>query len=125
MGGLDDELERVREMIELPMRHPELFRALGIEPPKGVLLHGPPGTGKTLIARAVANEIDAHFQTISGPEIMSKYYGESEEQLRDVFEDAAENEPSIVFIDELDSIAPKRADVQATSNDASSLNSSR
>ncbi|QLK25561.1 CDC48 family AAA ATPase [Natrinema zhouii] len=112
VGGLDDELEQVREMIELPMRHPELFRALGIEPPKGVLLHGPPGTGKTLIARAVASEIDAHFQTISGPEIMSKYYGESEEQLRDVFEEAAENEPSIVFIDELDSIAPKREDVQ-------------
>ncbi len=112
VGGLDDELEQVREMIELPMRHPELFRALGIEPPKGVLLHGPPGTGKTLIARAVANEIDANFQTISGPEIMSKYYGESEEQLRDVFEEAAENEPAIVFIDELDSIAPKREDVQ-------------
>ncbi|TYL35914.1 AAA family ATPase [Natronococcus pandeyae] len=112
VGGLDDELEQVREMIELPMRHPELFRALGIEPPKGVLLHGPPGTGKTLIARAVANEIDAHFQMISGPEIMSKYYGESEEQLREVFEEAAENEPAIVFIDELDSIAPKREDVQ-------------
>ncbi|QLG47336.1 CDC48 family AAA ATPase [Natrinema halophilum] len=112
VGGLDDELEQVREMIELPMRHPELFRALGIEPPRGVLLHGPPGTGKTLIARAVANEIDAHFETISGPEIMSKYYGESEEQLRDVFEEAAENEPAIVFIDELDSIAPKREDVQ-------------
>ncbi|NUC73039.1 CDC48 family AAA ATPase [Haloterrigena sp. SYSU A558-1] len=112
VGGLDDELEQVREMIELPMRHPELFRALGIEPPKGVLLHGPPGTGKTLIARAVANEVDAHFLTISGPEIMSKYYGESEEQLREVFEEAAENEPAIVFIDELDSIAPKREEVQ-------------
>ncbi|GAB3665131.1 CDC48 family AAA ATPase [Halopiger thermotolerans] len=111
VGGLDQELEQVREMIELPMRHPELFRTLGIEPPKGVLLHGPPGTGKTLIARAVANEIDAHFQTISGPEIMSKYYGESEEQLREVFEEAAENEPAIVFIDELDSIAPKREEV--------------
>jgi transitional endoplasmic reticulum ATPase len=108
IGGLDDELDRVREMIELPMRHPELFRTLGIEPPKGVLLHGPPGTGKTLIAKAVANEIDAHFQTISGPEIMSKYYGESEEQLREVFEEAEENAPAIVFIDELDSIAPKR-----------------
>ncbi len=108
VGGLDDELEQVREMIELPMRHPELFGALGIEPPKGVLLHGPPGTGKTLIANAVANEIDAHFQTISGPEIMSKYYGESEEQLREVFEEAEENAPAIVFIDELDSIAPKR-----------------
>ncbi|WP_265111186.1 CDC48 family AAA ATPase [Halosolutus halophilus] len=112
VGGLDDELEQVREMIELPMRHPELFRTLGIEPPKGVLLHGPPGTGKTLIARAVASEIDAYFQTISGPKIMSKYYGESEEQLREVFEEAAENEPAIVFIDELDSIAPRREDVQ-------------
>ena len=108
IGGLDEELDMVREMIELPMRHPELFGTLGIEPPKGVLLHGPPGTGKTLIARAVANEIDAHFQTISGPEIMSKYYGESEEQLREVFEEAEENAPAIVFIDELDSIAPKR-----------------
>ncbi len=111
VGGLDDELERVREMIELPMRHPELFRTLGIEPPRGVLLHGPPGTGKTLIAKAVANEVDAHFLTVSGPEIMSKYYGESEERLREVFEEAAENEPAIVFIDELDSIAPKREDV--------------
>jgi transitional endoplasmic reticulum ATPase len=111
IGGLDDELDRVREMVELPMRHPELFRALGVEPPTGVLLHGPPGTGKTLIARAVANEIDAHFQTISGPEIMSKYYGESEEQLREVFEEAEENAPAIVFIDELDSIAPKREEV--------------
>ncbi|SDF92729.1 transitional endoplasmic reticulum ATPase [Halorubrum xinjiangense] len=111
IGGLDDELEQVREMIELPMRHPELFGTLGIEPPKGVLLHGPPGTGKTLIAKAVANEIDAHFQTISGPEIMSKYYGESEEQLREVFEEAEENAPAIVFIDELDSIAPKREEV--------------
>jgi len=108
IGGLDEELDMVREMIELPMRHPELFGTLGIEPPKGVLLHGPPGTGKTLIAKAVANEIDAHFQTISGPEIMSKYYGESEEQLREVFEDAEENSPAIVFIDELDAIAPKR-----------------
>ena len=108
IGGLDEELDMVREMIELPMRHPELFGTLGIEPPKGVLLYGPPGTGKTLIAKAVANEIDAHFQTISGPEIMSKYYGESEEQLREVFEDAEENTPAIVFIDELDAIAPKR-----------------
>ncbi len=110
IGGLDDELEQVREMIELPMRHPELFQQLGIEPPKGVLLHGPPGTGKTLIAKAVANEIDAYFTDISGPEIMSKYYGESEEQLREIFEDAEENEPAIVFIDELDSIAPKRGE---------------
>ncbi|MFP8888454.1 CDC48 family AAA ATPase [Natrialbaceae archaeon A-CW2] len=110
IGGLDDELDQVREMIELPMRHPELFQQLGIEPPKGVLLHGPPGTGKTLMAKAVANEIDAHFHTISGPEIMSKYYGESEEQLREVFEEAEENAPAIVFIDEIDSIAAKRED---------------
>jgi len=110
IGGLDNELEQVREMIELPMRHPELFQRLGIEPPKGVLLHGPPGTGKTLIAKAVANEIDAYFTTISGPEIMSKYYGESEEQLREIFEDAEENAPAIVFVDELDSIAPKRSE---------------
>jgi len=110
IGGLDDELEQVREMIELPMRHPELFQQLGIEPPKGVLLHGPPGTGKTLMAKAVANEIDAYFTNISGPEIMSKYYGESEEQLREVFEEAEENAPAIVFVDELDSIAPKRGE---------------
>ncbi len=110
IGGLDDELEQVREMIELPMRHPELFQQLGIEPPKGVLLHGPPGTGKTLMAKAVASEIDAHFSNISGPEIMSKYYGESEEQLREVFEEAEENAPAIVFIDEIDSIAPKRGE---------------
>ncbi|MFC7216352.1 CDC48 family AAA ATPase [Saliphagus sp. GCM10025334] len=110
IGGLDSELDQVREMIELPMRHPELFQQLGIEPPKGVLLHGPPGTGKTLMAKAVANEIDAHFQTISGPEIMSKYYGESEEKLREVFEEAEENAPAIVFVDELDSIAAKRED---------------
>ena len=110
IGGLDDELEQVREMIELPMRHPELFQQLGIEPPKGVLLHGPPGTGKTLMAKAVATEIDAHFTDISGPEIMSKYYGESEEQLREVFEEAEENAPAVVFIDELDSIAPKRGE---------------
>lgn len=110
IGGLDDELEQVREMIELPMRHPELFQQLGIEPPKGVLLHGPPGTGKTLMAKAVANEIDAYFTDISGPEIMSKYYGESEEQLREIFEDAADHAPAIVFIDEIDSIAPKRGE---------------
>ena len=108
IGGLDSELEQVREMIELPMRHPELFKRLGIDPPKGVLLHGPPGTGKTLIAKAVANEIDASFHNISGPEIMSKYYGESEEQLREIFEEASEEAPSIIFMDELDSIAPKR-----------------
>ncbi|MGM0398564.1 MAG: CDC48 family AAA ATPase [Halobacteriota archaeon] len=108
IGGLDEELEQVREMIELPMRHPELFQQLGIEPPKGVLLHGPPGTGKTLIAKAVASEIDASFKNISGPEIMSKYYGESEEQLREIFEEAEEEAPAVIFIDELDSIAPKR-----------------
>src|SRR6056297_3421476 len=112
IGGLDNELEQVREMIELPMRHPELFQQLGIEPPKGVLLHGPPGTGKTLMARAVANEIDAYFTTISGPEIMSKFYGESEEQLREIFDEAEENAPAIVFIDEIDSIAPKRGETQ-------------
>ena len=110
IGGLESELEQVREMIELPMRHPELFQRLGIEPPKGVLLHGPPGTGKTLIAKAVANEIDASFHTISGPEIMSKYYGESEEQLSEIFEEAEEEAPSIVFVDEIDSIAPKRGE---------------
>ena len=114
VGGLDAELDAVREMIELPMRHPELFQALGIEPPQGVLLHGPPGTGKTLIAKAVANEIDADFQTISGPEIMSKYYGESEERLREVFETAESEEPAIVFIDEIDSIAPKRGDTEGS-----------
>ncbi|MEF8780757.1 MAG: CDC48 family AAA ATPase [Haloferacaceae archaeon] len=108
IGGLEEELEQVREMIELPMRHPELFKRLGIEPPKGVLLHGPPGTGKTLIAKAVANEIDASFHTVSGPEIMSKYYGESEEQLREVFEEATDEAPAIIFMDELDSIAAKR-----------------
>ncbi|MFC7041813.1 CDC48 family AAA ATPase [Halonotius sp. GCM10025705] len=114
VGGLAAELDAVREMIELPMRHPELFQALGIEPPQGVLLHGPPGTGKTLIAKAVANEIDADFQTISGPEIMSKYYGESEERLREVFETAESEEPAIVFIDEIDSIAPKRGDTEGS-----------
>jgi transitional endoplasmic reticulum ATPase len=108
IGGLDDELEQVREMIELPMRHPELFQQLGIEPPKGVLLHGPPGTGKTLIAKAVANEVDAAFRVINGPEVVSKYKGDSEERLRSVFEDAAENQPAVVFIDELDAIAGER-----------------
>ncbi|MDD1645281.1 MAG: CDC48 family AAA ATPase [Methanomicrobiales archaeon] len=111
IGGLGKELQLVREMIELPLRHPEIFERLGIEPPKGVLLHGPPGTGKTLIAKAVANEVDAYFVTLSGPEIMSKYYGESEKQLREKFEEAQENAPAIIFIDELDSIAPKRAEV--------------
>jgi len=112
IGGLDRELQLVREMIELPLRHPELFERLGIEPPKGVLLYGPPGTGKTLIAKAVANEVDAHFITLSGPEIMSKYYGESEERLREVFNEAQENAPSIIFIDEIDAIAPKREEVK-------------
>ncbi len=111
IGGLEEELRNVREMIELPMKKPELFQRLGIEPPKGVLLHGPPGTGKTLIAKAVANETDANFHSIGGPEIMSKYYGESEKKLREIFEEASENAPSIIFIDELDSIAPKREEV--------------
>ncbi|WP_254544621.1 CDC48 family AAA ATPase [Halomarina pelagica] len=111
VGGLKRELGLIREMIELPMRHPELFRRLGIAPPKGVLLHGPPGTGKTLIAKAVANEIDASFFSLSGPEIMSRYYGESEEQLREIFDEAQEDAPAIVFIDELDSIAPSRDEV--------------
>ncbi|TYL37464.1 AAA family ATPase [Natronococcus pandeyae] len=110
IGGLDEELEQVREMIELPLSEPELFRRLGVEPPSGVLLYGPPGTGKTLIARAVANEVDASFETISGPEIMSKYKGESEEQLREVFDRARENAPTIVFFDEIDSIAGARGD---------------
>ncbi|MHC3438916.1 CDC48 family AAA ATPase [Natrialbaceae archaeon A-gly3] len=110
IGGLDEELELVREMIELPLSEPELFQRLGIEPPSGVLLYGPPGTGKTLIARAVANEVDAHFVSVSGPEIMSKYKGESEERLRDRFEEARENAPSILFFDEIDSIASARDD---------------
>ncbi|MDI6720326.1 MAG: CDC48 family AAA ATPase [Methanomicrobiales archaeon] len=111
IGGLKDELQRVRETIELPMRHPELFRKLGIDPPKGVLLYGPPGTGKTLIAKAVASESGAHFISIAGPEVISKYYGESEQRLREVFEEARQNAPSIIFIDELDSIAPRREEV--------------
>lgn len=111
IGGLKGELQDVRETIELPMRHPELFRKLGIDPPKGVLLYGPPGTGKTLIARAVANESGAHFISIAGPEVISKYYGESEQRLREIFDEAEENAPSIIFIDELDSIAPRREDV--------------
>jgi len=111
IGGLGDAVGRVREMIELPLRHPELFKRLGVEAPKGVLLHGPPGTGKTLLAKAVANETNASFYTIGGPEIMSKYYGESEEKLRNVFQQAEKNAPSIIFIDEIDSIAPKREEV--------------
>jgi transitional endoplasmic reticulum ATPase len=111
VGGLDEAIQRVREMVELPLKHPELFQRLGIEPPKGVLLHGPPGCGKTLLARAVANESDAYFIAINGPEIMSKFYGESEQRLREVFAEAEKNAPSIIFIDELDSIAPKREEV--------------
>ena len=111
IGGLNKEVERVREMIELPLKHPEVFDRLGIEPPKGVLLHGPPGTGKTLIARAVANESGAYFIDIAGPEIMSKWYGESEARLREKFKEAEKNAPTIVFIDELDTLAPKREEV--------------
>ena len=110
IGGLHEEVKKVREMIELPLRHPEIFERLGVEAPKGVLLRGPPGTGKTLLARAIASETNASFFSISGPEIMSKYYGQSEENLRDVFDQADEGAPSIVFIDEIDSIAPKRDD---------------
>ncbi|MDJ0270216.1 MAG: CDC48 family AAA ATPase [Aigarchaeota archaeon] len=111
IGGLHEELQRIREMIELPLKHPELFKHLGIEPPKGVILYGPPGTGKTLIAKAIANETGAHFITINGPEIMSKFYGESEARLREVFQEGEQNAPSIIFIDELDAIAPKRGEV--------------
>ncbi len=111
IGGLEDELQRIREMIELPLKHPEVFTRLGIDPPKGVLLYGPPGTGKTLIARAVANEAGANFFSIQGPEIMSKFYGQSEERLRGIFTEAEKNAPSVIFIDELDSIAPKRDEV--------------
>ena len=111
IGDMHDAIQKVREMIELPLRHPELFTRLGIEPPKGVLLHGPPGCGKTLLARAVANESGAYFTTINGPEIMSKWYGQSEENLRKIFEDAEKNAPSIIFIDEIDAIAPKREEV--------------
>lgn len=111
VGGLREEMQRVREMVELPLRHPELFQRLGIDPPKGVLLHGPPGCGKTLLARAVANESEANFFSINGPEIMSKFYGESEARLREIFQQAQQNAPSIIFIDELDAIAPKREEV--------------
>jgi transitional endoplasmic reticulum ATPase len=111
IGGLHEEIQRVREMVELPLRHPELFQRLGIDPPKGVLLHGPPGCGKTLLARAVANESEANFFSINGPEIMSKFYGESEARLREIFQQAQQNAPSIIFIDELDAIAPKREEV--------------
>ena len=111
IGGLDEEIRRIREMVELPLRHPEIFQRLGIDPPKGVLLHGPPGCGKTLLARAVASESEANFYAINGPEIMSKFYGESEARMRKMFEDAEKNAPSILFIDEIDAIAPKRGEV--------------
>ncbi len=111
IGGLRDEIAKVREMIELPLKHPELFEKLGIEPPKGVLLYGPPGTGKTLLAKALANEVNAHFSAINGPEVISKWYGESEKKLREIFDESQKNAPSIIFIDELDAIAPKREEV--------------
>jgi len=111
IGGLKEEIETIREMIEVPMRYPQVFKRLGVSPPKGVLLYGPPGTGKTLLAKAVANETEAHFIHLAGPEIMSKYYGQSEENLREVFKEAQENSPSIVFIDEIDAIAPSREEV--------------
>ncbi|MEJ2259104.1 MAG: CDC48 family AAA ATPase [Nitrosopumilaceae archaeon] len=111
LGGLKNEVQKIREMVELPMRHPELFEKIGVEAPKGVLLYGPPGTGKTLLAKAVAGETNAHFISLSGPEIMGKYYGESEERIREIFKQAEENSPSIIFIDEIDSIAPKRDEV--------------
>ncbi|MFA6642244.1 MAG: CDC48 family AAA ATPase [Methanomethylophilus sp.] len=112
VGGLGPAIGQIREMVELPLKHPELFKRLGIEPPKGVLLHGPPGTGKTMLAKAVAGETSSNFISIGGPEIMSKFYGESEGKLRQIFKDAEENAPSIIFIDEIDSIAPKRSEVQ-------------
>ena len=111
IGGLTDEVKKIREMVELPLKRPEIFERLGVEPPKGVLLHGHPGTGKTLLAKAVANESDANFILLNGPEIMSKFYGESEKKIRDIFEEAEKNAPSIIFIDEIDSIAPQREDV--------------
>jgi len=111
IGGIKEEIQRLREMVELPMRHPEIFQRLGIDPPKGVLLHGPPGCGKTLLARAVANESDANFFSVNGPEIMSKFYGESEARLREIFQQGEKNSPAIIFIDELDAIAPKREEV--------------
>jgi len=111
IGGLEEETKKIREMVEVPLKHPEIFERLGIEPPKGVLLHGPPGTGKTLLAKAVANESEANFILLNGPEVMSKFYGESEKRIRDIFDEAEKNAPSIIFIDEIDAIAPKREDV--------------
>jgi len=110
IGGLSDEIKKIREMVEIPLKHPEIFEKLGIEPPKGVLLYGPPGTGKTLLAKAVANESDANFILLNGPEVMSKFYGESEKKIRDMFEEAEKTAPAIIFIDELDAVAPKRED---------------
>ncbi len=112
IGGLSEEIKKIRELVEIPLKHPEIFERLGIEPPKGILLHGPPGTGKTLLAKAVANESDANFILLNGPEIMSKFYGESEKKIRDIFEEAEKTAPTIIFIDEIDAIAPKREDVQ-------------
>jgi transitional endoplasmic reticulum ATPase len=111
IGGLSDEIKKIREMVEIPLKHPEIFARLGIEPPKGVLLHGPPGTGKTLLAKAVANESEANFVLLNGPEVMSKFYGESEKKIRDIFEEAEKTAPTIIFIDEIDAIAPKREEV--------------
>ncbi len=111
IGGLNGEIKKIREMVEIPLKHPEIFERLGVQPPKGILLHGPPGTGKTLLAKAVANESEANFILLNGPEIMSKFYGESEKKIRDIFEDAEKTAPSIIFIDELDAIAPKREEV--------------
>ncbi|MCK5624380.1 CDC48 family AAA ATPase [Candidatus Pacearchaeota archaeon] len=111
IGGLTEEIKKIREMVEIPIKRPEIFNQLGIEPPKGVLLHGPPGTGKTLLAKAVATETEANFILLNGPEIMSKFYGESEKKIRDIFDEAEKNAPSIIFIDELDAIAPKREEV--------------
>ncbi len=111
IGGLSDEIKKIRELVEIPLKHPEIFERLGIEPPKGILLHGPPGTGKTLLAKAVANETEANFILLNGPEIMSKFYGESEKKIRDIFEEAEKTSPAIIFIDEIDAIAPKREEV--------------